>query len=244
MTSGDPPVAGEGTQAGLVQRAGAFAVHLFTASGAAFALLALSAAVAHDWTAMFWWLGAAAAVDGADGAIARRLRVAAVLPRWSGESLDFVVDFVTYVFVPAYAIAESGLMPSGAALVAGVLVVVSGALYFADRKMKMADNCFRGFPALWNVAAFYLFIGKPDPWLGFGGVVVLVALTFAPFPFVHPLRVKRARALNIVLLVVGSLLAAAALGRDLDPGPWITAALCAIALYFLVKGLVPRFRSS
>ena len=40
---------------------------------------------------------------------------------------------------------------------------MSGALYFADREMKMADNCFRGFPALWNVAAFYLLLVRPDP---------------------------------------------------------------------------------
>jgi phosphatidylcholine synthase len=237
---GGPPVTEPGTQTSPLRRACAFAVHVFTASGAAFALLALIAAVAQDWPLMFLWLGAALVVDGVDGALARYADVAAVLPRWSGDSLDFVVDFVTYVFVPAYAIAESGLLPPSAAIGGGILVVVSGALYFADRKMKMADNCFRGFPALWNVAAFYLFIVRPDPWIGFAAIVVLVGLTFAPFPFVHPVRVKRVRALNIILLVVGAVLAAAAVGRNLDPGPWITAALCAIALYFVAVGLIRR----
>ncbi len=32
--------------------------------------------------------------------------------------------------------------------------------------MKTSDYYFRGFPALWNVAAFYLFLLKPAPWLG------------------------------------------------------------------------------
>ncbi len=85
--------------------AAAFAVHIFTACGAACALLALMAAVRGAWPAMFMWLGVALVIDGVDGTFARRLRVAETLPRWSGEMLDFVVDYAAYVFVPAYAIA-------------------------------------------------------------------------------------------------------------------------------------------
>jgi phosphatidylcholine synthase len=219
-----------------------FATHGLTASGAAFALLALIAAADRNWPLMFIWLGIALVVDGVDGSIARAVDVARVLPRWSGDSLDFVVDFVTYVFVPAYAVAHSDLMPASAAIPAGIVIVMSGALYFADRDMKMTDNCFRGFPALWNVVAFYLLLVRPDPWLGFAVVLALALLTFARFPFVHPLRVARLRPLNVALLVVWLLLAAAALGRNLQPGPWITVALCAIALYFACVGLVPRRR--
>jgi len=223
-----------------VQRASALAVHVLTASGAAFALLALVAATERTWTPMFLWLGAALLVDGVDGTIARYVRVSHVLPRWSGDSLDFVVDFVTYVFVPAYAIAQSGLLPPMAAIPAGIIIVLTGALYFADRKMKMADNYFRGFPAVWNVAAFYLFVVRPHPWIGFAAIVVLAAMTFAPVPFVHPVRVARLRVVNMALLGVWSLLAAAALGRNLDPPPWITAGLCVIAAYFLAAGLLGR----
>ena len=64
------------------------------------------------------------------------------------NTLDFVVDFATYVFVPAYAIAASGLLPSFVALALGLIVTVTGALYFADRRMKTSDSYFRGFPAL------------------------------------------------------------------------------------------------
>jgi len=82
----------------------AFSVHVFTACGAACALLALIAAVGAAWPQMFAWLGIALVIDAVDGTLARRLEVAQVLPRWSGDLLDFVVDFATYVFVPAYAI--------------------------------------------------------------------------------------------------------------------------------------------
>src|SRR5215831_16418090 len=163
----------------------AFAVHVFTACGAACALLALIAAASADWTQMFLWLGVALIVDGVDGTFARRLHVAELLPRWSGDVLDFVVDYGTYVLVPAYAIAIGGVLPPGAALPLGLIVAVTGAIYFADRRMKTSDSYFRGFPALWNVVALL----KPAPWFATLAVLVLAAATFAPIHFVDPVRV-------------------------------------------------------
>jgi phosphatidylcholine synthase len=216
----------------------AFSVHIFTACGAACALLALIAAVGARWTPMFVWLGLATIIDGVDGMLARRLRVAELLPRWSGEVLDFVVDFATYVFVPAYALAAGGLLPGAVAIPLGVVVVVTGALYFADRRMKTADSYFRGFPALWNVVAFYVFVLKPAPWLGAVVIVVLAAATFAPVHFIHPIRVKRWRALNLAALVLWALLALWALAQNLDPPAPIAAALAVIAIYFVAVGLL------
>jgi phosphatidylcholine synthase len=218
----------------------AFAVHVFTASGAAIAFLALILATCEHWAAMFFCLGFALIVDGVDGPLARAFNVAEVLPRWSGETLDLIVDFVTYVFVPAYAIAASGLLPQALAIPAGVIVVISGALYFADRKMKTEDNYFRGFPGVWNLAAFYLYILEPTEWLAASMVVVLAALTFAPIKFLHPLRVKRLRAVNIGLLLAWAALALFAVIDNLQPGPYVTWPLALIAIYFFVAGLLPR----
>jgi phosphatidylcholine synthase len=215
----------------------AFAVHVFTAAGAALALAALIYAVRADWAAMFLCLGAALLIDGVDGTFARRFRVAELLPRWSGDVLDLVVDFTTYVFVPAYALAVSGLLPESVALPAAVLMVITGALYFADRNMKTADNYFRGFPALWNAAVFYLFLLRPQPWLAAAVIVVLAMLTFVPFKFVHPMRVSRLRALNVAALAAWSLLALIAVVRGLEPGPWVAGGLVVIAVYFLAVGL-------
>jgi phosphatidylcholine synthase len=220
--------------------AAAFAVHVFTACGAACALLALIAAVAGAWPKMFVWLGVALIIDGVDGTFARRLKVAELLPRWSGELLDFVVDFTTYVFVPAYALFAGGLLPQALAIPLGILIVVTGALYFADRRMKTADSYFRGFPALWNVVAFYVFILKPAPWLGAFAVVVLAAATFAPIHFIHPVRVPRWRTVNLVLLTLWTLLALLALAQNLDPPSWVAAGLAAIAIYFVIAGVLRR----
>ena len=222
----------------------AFAVHLFTAAGVALGFLALMAAFERRWTVMFWCLGAALVIDGIDGTFARRYRVAEVLPRWSGDTLDLVVDFITYVFVPAYAIAASGLLPSVLAIPAALLIVVTSALYFADREMKTADNYFRGFPALWNAVAFYLFVLKPAPWLTAAVIVVLAVLTFVPFKFLHPFRVTWLRAVTLAALLLWGVLAAAALVYDLDPGPWIAYGLVVIAVYFVAVGLADQWMTN
>ena len=222
------------------RRVAAFAIHVLTASGAGFALLALILATGGHWAMMFFCLGLALVVDGIDGPLARLCRVKERLPRWDGAGLDFVVDFTTYVFVPAYAIAASGYLPPGLGVPAAILIVVTGALYFADRTMKTDDNYFRGFPAVWNVVAFYLYILPPMPWPALIAIVALCALTFAPIVFVHPLRVRRLRGVNIAMMGLWALLAAVAVATNLEPGPVVVAALSAIALYFLAAGLLRR----
>jgi phosphatidylcholine synthase len=224
----------------LLDNARVFAVHVLTAAGAALALAAMFAAVRGQWETMFICLGIALIVDAVDGTIARAVKVAERLPRWSGDVLDLVVDFVTYVFVPAYAIAADGLLPPGLGLPAGMLIVMTAAVYFADRRMKTEDNYFRGFPTLWNVAAFYLFVLKPAPWLAAGLVALLAILTFVPFKFVHPFRVARLRGLSIAALLLWSILALDTLLHSLDPGPWVAGGLVLIAVYFLGVGLTEK----
>jgi phosphatidylcholine synthase len=225
-------------------RAAAFSVHIFTALGAGVALLATLEAVREHWAAMFWWLGAALLIDGLDGPLARRLDVTNVQPDWSGEVLDLVVDFTTYVFVPAYAITASGILLPLAAPVLGCAIAVTGALYFADRRMKSDDNHFRGFPGLWNIAAFYLFLLHPPPVLASLAVTALIALTFVPFYVIHPVRVRRLRWLTLPLMALWSLLAIDALVSDFAVGPTTTALLCAIGLYIVASDSAIRFLRS
>lgn len=221
-------------------RTAAFSVHIFTALGAGIGLVALLEAVREHWAAMFAWLGLALVVDALDGPLARRLDVVRLQPNWSGEVLDLVVDFVTYVFVPAYAIAASGLLLPVAAPLLGAGIAISGALYFADRRMKTDDNHFRGFPALWNAAAFYLFLLHPPPWLSSLAVASLIVLTFVPFNVLHPLRVVRLRALTLSLIGIWAVLAIVALASDFDVSAPVTAGLCVIALYVVASDAAIR----
>lgn len=185
-------------------------------------------------------LGVAALVDGIDGPLARRFRVGELAPRWSGDTLDLVVDFITYVFVPAYAIAASGLLPDLLALPAACAIVVTGALYFADRNMKTADNYFLGFPGVWNVVAFYIFALQPNEWVTVLAIVMLVGLTFAPVKFVHPLRVRNLRALTLAMLAGWGVFALVALIQALEPDLWVRVGLLVTAIYFFGIGLVAR----
>src|SRR5215203_593421 len=220
-------------------RALAFSVHVLTACGAALALLALLAAARGDWPLTFLWLGVALVVDAIDGPLARAANVSTLWPNWSGDTLDLVVDYTTYVFVPAYAVADAGLMPDALAFPAAAAVAITGTLYFANREMKTPDNFFRGFPAVWNLVAFYLLLLRPTPVMAAATIALFAVLTFVPMRFVHPFRVRRLRAVTVALLTLWGVLALAAVRQGLAPAPWISAALCLIAVYFVLVGVLP-----
>lgn len=177
-----------------------FAIHLLTASGAALALLAVMAIADGDWNTAFVWLGIALLIDGLDGPLARRHRVRERLPKWDGAALDFVIDYTTYVFAPAIIIAQALGLPDVIGAMTGIVVAVSGALYFADTRMKQPDNSFRGFPAVWNMVAFGLYAFLPPPPVTIVIVIVLAVMTFLPINFVHPVRVVKWRAATLAVV--------------------------------------------
>lgn len=169
----------------------AWAIHALTASGAVLAFLAFLAVEQDRWRIALLWLGAALIVDGIDGPLARWAGVKQRTPGIDGATLDLVVDYLTYVFVPAILIYRGGLLPAPYAPVAVAAILLSSLYTFARTDMKTADNFFRGFPALWNIIAFYLFMLHPGQMAGAIMVGVFSALTFAPIYFVHPIRVRR-----------------------------------------------------
>ena len=178
-----------------------FAIHLLTASGAALAILAILAVADGDWNTAFVWLGIALLIDGIDGPLARRNRVRERLPKWDGAALDHVVDYTTYVFVPAVIVAEGLGLSAPFGAIAGIVVAGSGALYYGDTRMKQPDNSFRGFPVVWNMVAFGLYAFLPPPPVTFVIVVVLAVMTFLPINFVHPVRVVRWRVATLAVVV-------------------------------------------
>ena len=168
----------------------AWFVHALTASSAVFALLALGAIGDGDMRLALLWLLAALAVDGIDGSLARRAHVKARTPNVDGETLDLIVDYLNYVFVPTVLIWRAELVPGALAPWLAAAILISALYNFSRRDMKTEDNYFRGFPALWNVVAFYLFVARPGPEAGAVIVAGLAALTFTSVPFVHPFRVR------------------------------------------------------
>ena len=168
----------------------AWLVHLLTATGAVWALLALAAILESDWSLALLWLLIALAIDGVDGSLARWARVKTQAPRIDGEAMDLIVDYLTYVFIPTVFIWRAGLVPPALAPWLAAAIQVSSLYLFTRRDMKSEDNYFLGFPALWNLVAFYLYVTGAGQAAGAIAVAALVALTFAPVYFVHPFRVR------------------------------------------------------
>jgi len=216
-----------------VKRAAGFSVHLFTASGSAVALLALYAAIDRNFPACFAWLGLALLIDGVDGTLARVANVTETASAIDGGVLDLVIDFLTYVLVPMVALWRSDLMPVTWSFWLSVLVVFASGLYFADTRMKTKDYWFRGFPAIFNVLAIYLFVLRPPAWVSAALIVAATAGMFAPIVFVHPMRVKQLRVPNIVASLAFFIVSAAAIAQNFDASLWVKLGFLVVAAYFL-----------
>lgn len=218
----------------------ALAVHALTATGAALALLAMLAAAGGDWAAMFLWLLAALAVDGIDGPLARRAHVRTHAPHLDGVLLDLIVDFLTYVFIPVFALHAAGLLPGAGGLATALGVTFASALYFARDGMKTTDKSFSGFPACWNMVALGAFVLMPSPaTLTIASALLAVAM-FLPLKFVHPVRTRRWRALTLPLAVLWAALGLwAALSGLTLPG-WAGMAFAGASLWLLSAGLLQQ----
>jgi phosphatidylcholine synthase len=217
----------------------AFAVHLLTASGALWAFLSIISAAEQRWLATFAWLGLALFVDGIDGPLARRIDITRVLPNWSGDLLDAIVDYVTYVIIPAFALYQADLIDPPLAFIASALIVTTSALYYADMQMKSKDYFFIGFPVAWNMVAFTFFAVRPGSTAAFVFVLFCSVATFLPIKFLHPVRVKRMRPLNLSVLALWSALGLTALFMGFETPLWLKAGLIATGLYlFSIGGIL------
>ncbi len=219
-------------------QAKAFSVHLLTASGSFLAFLSLISASQKEWTAMFCWLGLALLVDGIDGPIARKLDVKYVLPTWSGELLDNIIDYVTYVLIPAFALYQSGLIGSGLSFLLSAIIVISSAIYYADTGMKTKENFFKGFPVVWNMMVFTLFVVNPREWITFTIIVLSAVISFLPIYFIHPVRVIRLRWLNFPIFLLWCFFGVVAFLYQLNVPYWVKIGISVTGIYMYCIGAV------
>ena len=213
-------------------------VHILTASGVLAGFQAMLATIAHRWDAAFLWLAIATLIDGIDGPLARRLKVKTHLTRFSGERLDLVIDYFTYVIVPALMIYAGGLVPADLAWLAAAIVLMTSLFHFSDQESKTEDGFFVGFPAIWNIVAFLLFVFAPPPAIGFATVLFLGALTFVPLKWVHPVRVRRWRPLTIAVLGLWAAAAGAAVQQGFPASSAVQVVIGLCSLYLLACGLM------
>jgi phosphatidylcholine synthase len=215
----------------------AWAAHAVTASGAIWGLLALVAATEADWKATFVWMVIAVAVDSFDGMLARAARVKEVTPAFDGALLDTTLDYLNYVFVPAFVLYRADLLPPGLALAGASVVCLSSAFQFCHKDAKTDDHFFRGFPSFWNVLAFYLFLGGLDRWLNLMLVVVLAGLAFVPLKWIYPSRMTRWRGLTIALTAIWGLTCVWMLAWFPSPPLWLLLGSLGYVAYYMVASL-------
>ena len=218
----------------------ALLVHLFTATGAVFAMLALLAAAREDWALMFLWLVVAFFVDGIDGPLARRYDVKTNAPRFDGVLLDLIIDYLTYVFIPAFALFHSDLLPGWTGWIAIIIITFASALYFADSRMKTSDNSFSGFPGCWNMLVLVLFALQPNFWVILTLVSVLAIAMFLPMKFIHPVRTERWRAVSLPMALAWTFFAGWAAWVEFHPQSWAHWGLVATSLYLLFAGIAQQ----
>ncbi|MGP1357663.1 CDP-alcohol phosphatidyltransferase family protein [Roseicyclus sp.] len=221
-------------------RLSALCVHLFTAIGASLAMLALHEAFQQDWATMAIWLAVAFVVDGIDGPLARHYEVKKHVPEIDGVLMDLIIDFLTYVVIPAYALYASGLLPGWSGWLAVLLIPFASAIYFADTRMKTADNSFSGFPGCWNMVVLALLVIVPPWWVTISIVVVLAAGMFLPFKFIHPVRTARWRALSLTVAVVWTAGIAWAASTDFASNPALTLVVAVTSAYLLLAGIAQQ----
>ena len=203
-------------------------------------MLAMLAAVEEKWSLMFLWLVVAFAVDGIDGPLARKYDVKTNAPEFDGVLLDLIIDYLTYVFVPAYALFKSGLLPGWTGWFAIIVITFASAMYFADNRMKTKDNSFSGFPGCWNMLVLVLFAVQPNFYVIVGLVALLAIAMFTPLKFIHPVRTQRWRRLSLPVALAWTIFAGWAAWVDFHPGSWAHWGLVATSLYLLGVGIMQQ----
>ena len=224
-------------------RIAALSVHLFTASGAVFAMLSMLAAANYQWSLMFLWLVVAFAVDGIDGPLARRFDVKNYAPRFDGVLLDLIIDYLTYVFIPAFALFQSGLLPGWTGWVTIIIITFASAMYFCDGNMKTKDNSFHGFPGCWNMVALVMFAIQPNFWIILSLVTTLAIAMFLPLKFIHPVRTERWRHASLPITLLWISFAGWSSWVDFSSNPIILWGLTITSLYLISAGLFQQLTS-
>jgi len=216
----------------------AWCVHLLTASSAILALLALHATAAGRYRAAFAWLVVSTLIDSIDGALARRVDVKRRVPSLDGARLDDIVDYLTFVFVPAWMVMSAGLLPATVALPVASVVLLASAYGFSQTAAKTSDYFFTGFPSYWNIVALYLFALGLSPWTNAIVLLAFAVLVFVPIGYVYPSRTPTLRTVTLLLGIVWGVSMLAVIAQLRHPSPLLAWGSLAYPVYYGVLSLV------
>ena len=228
----------------LMQKAFAWATHTFTATGVIWAFLAILAINEEQWRLAFAWMCVAILVDAVDGFIARAAHVKSVLPAIDGALLDNIIDYLNYVFVPAYLLYQAHRLPDSVSLLVIFAVLLSSAYQFTQADAKTDDHFFKGFPSYWNIIAFYLMIVPTGLWLNVWILLALVVLVFVPIKYIYPSRTSVLPRLTLVLGLLWGIANLVILWQYPNHAMWMVWLSLLYVLYYAVLSLYATVRLS
>ena len=211
----------------------AWAVHAYTALGFVAGFLALRATVDGRARSAFGWLAVAVLIDATDGMLARAARVKQTVPWFDGSKLDDLVDYFTFVIVPAVFVYQFQLMPASTSLLLTGLMLMASGYGFCQAEAKTADFFFTGFPSYWNIVVFYLYAAQTPAWLNAGVVGLCVVLVFVPIRYVYPSRTVPFRRLSNGLGMVWTALVVVLIWQLPRPHPWLLGGSLFYPVYYV-----------
>jgi phosphatidylcholine synthase len=215
----------------------AWCVHLYTASGAVIALLAILAIERHDFAQAFWLMALAVMVDATDGTFARLARVKELIPFFDGDRLEDIIDYLNYVTVPVLLMLGAELLPAQDAVWIAALPLIASAYGFCQKEAKTADHYFLGFPSYWNIVAFYLYVLSTPAWANAFTVIFLSIMVFVPIKYIYPSRSPRFRFLTNLLGALWGIALFITMYQLPNPSPALVFASLAFPAYYTALSL-------
>lgn len=215
------------------QLTGAWFVHALTASGAMIGVIALTEIQYKHWQHFFALLAAATAIDSVDGMLARRFRVKSTVPAIDGALLDNIVDYFTYVLVPAAFVVQGGFFSPAGSFLAAAMMVLSSAYQFCQIDAKTDDHYFKGWPSYWNIVALYIVLLDLGPAGNFGVILLFTVLVFVPVKYLYPSRTTRLRGVTLALTTLWALAMLVLIVQLPHPSRWLVWASLLYAAYYI-----------
>lgn len=218
----------------------AWGVHLFTASGAVFGLLAILSIFEKDWQMMIVWMIVAMLVDGFDGMLARWADVKKYANGIDGALLDNILDYQNYVMVPALFLIKADALPESVRLLSACSILLTSAYQFTQADAKTDDHHFKGFPSYWNVAALYMLLMNLPQWVNFGFLMLFNILVFIPIKYIYPTRNTYLRKLTLALTFLYGAIGVWGLLQYPNQPSWVVWASFIYVAYYIVLSLIPK----
>lgn len=182
------------------KKLGAILTHIYTGSGVLFAFWAALALYEKNITSFLIALSITVIIDATDGTLARYFDVKKNAPFIDGATMDNIVDFITYTFLPILAMVIFGILPANLTWVA--FFPLGASIYGFSQSQAKADASFVGFPSYWNVLFLYLYILQlPTIWV----VIILIFLsfmTFVPIRYLYPSRTSWMQSLTLIITII------------------------------------------